>query len=151
LNVLKEFKGRSQKGQNDGIDVIFLCNIWEAARIYQSTIEISRDMEELMEEYRSNMQSILIEMLPLFDFKADRLFLQTSHLVTAEYKDLIPFINIEVIKIASEFKLPVFREDLYLGSPSLKNYLRDAMHQNQRSGEFLAEKLKSFLYNNTNN
>jgi hypothetical protein len=148
LKTLKEYKERSRKGQNDGIDVIFLSNLWEAARMLKYTDTL--DMEDLMKEYRSNMRSMLKEMLPLLE-SSDRLFLQTAHLVTAErFKDYIPFINSEIMMIACEFNLPLFREDLYLGSPTTNNYLRDPTHQNGTASLIVTKKLNSLLYKNTN-
>lgn len=145
LLALSEFKQRSTN--EEGIDLIFLSNFWDAARMEEVLSPKNLPLVVMLNEFHTSYHSVVKLLRSRLNSK-DRIFLQTAHLNNAHYKHLVPFINLEIAQVACETGLSLIRFDLLLGF-NTNDYLIDIIHQNNEYSLFLAQKIIPLLYNIT--
>jgi len=146
LLVTKEFKQRSVG--LSGIDLIFLSNYWDAGRMLILINSKRSTFSNLINSFRANYTGV-VEMIQGQLSSSDRLYLEVPHSIEKEFKHYVTFINLEIMRIASEKKLPLFREDLSLGILSeqgRESYLEDGVHQKQKYNPQITQYLHNLLY-----
>jgi hypothetical protein len=146
LLAVNEFKMRSAVA-NLGMDIIFLSNYWDSVRIQSFVEQKNCKLNDMINDFHSNYTSILHSIQSLLNTN-DRIFLQTAHICHAIFRHYVTFLNIEIIKIAYENNMQVFRSDIILG-PHLQMYLeQDQVHQSHQFNIILALELDKLLYSN---
>ena len=140
INSILEFQRRSEP--EDGAIFVFLSNFWDAARIFLN-IKQHKDktLQSQLDAFGRNYLYVISKLLQLMR-PNDLLVLQICHHSFKAWGSIVPLLNLEVMRISQENRLPVFRSDIMLFG---EGTLEDGVHQNSAKSLECAKEIERLI------